>query len=307
MSEKDAANRLKSFAAAVQYGAVSVAIVLFNKAFLSSFSEGSFPFTLALAQSCAGIVVFWLLSALRIISVQPLSYEMLRRMFSLSAVNALNVALSFVCLQFTTVPTYGALRRLALLCTMLADYLLFNKTFTRSTVASVLTMVAGGLLMGVTDLEFSMLGYAAGIGSAFLQGLFLVLSKRFFDEKKLSAFDSSYLYCVASTPYYVVFWIYSNEMASMPPGIWANQMFVVCFAASVLLGVALIFSTQYCNIVNTPLTVSATGQVKSVIQAVTGVIVFRTRHPPLNMLGIVIGFLGSSWYAQIKYLESANR
>lgn len=292
--------------AAILYGTTSVSIVLFNKAVLSNF-DGSFPFALAMCQTLAGMIVFYLLNAMNIIELSPMSFQQLRRMMVISGVNSLNVALSFVCLQFTTVPTYGTLRRLAIVCTLIANYFVFRKNPSKEVIAAVLIMGTGGVMMGIADVEYNTIGYAAGIGSCALQGLFLVLGKKFFEEENMSAFESSRLHCWASFPFAVLFFFLTDEPKMFfRPEIWADRGLLGCFLVSVILGVALIFTTQYCVIINSPLAVTTVGQMKVVLQAAIGIVVFGTKHPPLNLLGIGIGFLGSAYYTKVKYDEAVR-
>eukprot|EP00762_Andalucia_godoyi_P004477 ANDGO_08138.mRNA.1 Putative UDP-sugar transporter DDB_G0278631 len=292
--------------AALMYGSTSVAIVLFNKAVLSSF-DGSFPFALPMCQSLAGMLVFWILGSMNVLPMSPMSFVQLKRMLVVSGINSLNVALSFVCLQYTTVPTYGTLRRLAIICTLIANYFVFRKNPSRETITAVLVMGTGGILMGLGDVSFSMIGYVSGIGSSVLQALFLVLGRKVFDEENLTAIESSRLHCWASFPYNALFFMLTDEPKKFfMREMWADQGFLTCFLMSVLLGVALIFTTQYCIIVNSPLAVTTVGQMKVVLQAVMGILLFGTRHPPMNMLGIVVGFFGSAYYTKIKYDEAVR-
>jgi drug/metabolite transporter (DMT)-like permease len=229
-------------------------------------------------------------------------------MLLVSGTNALGVAASFLSLQYVSVPTYGMLKRASIVFTMMFDWWLHERKPSTAILHSVAIMAVGALLMGFTDLSFSFIGYAAGIASSAFQSLFLVLSNKYFSDQHLSAMDSAKVHCAASVPAHALLFLLSTEPSEMlSPATWSNPGFASCFAASCVLGVALIASTQICSLVNTPLTVVVTGNAKSVGQALLGILLFGSRHPPLNVLGIVIGFLGSFYYAKSKWDEQQSR
>eukprot|EP00762_Andalucia_godoyi_P006593 ANDGO_05020.mRNA.1 Putative UDP-sugar transporter DDB_G0278631 len=307
----DAPSTFLSIGSAFLYGSVSVLIVLFNKAVLSSFDDrSSFPFALAMFQALAGMLVFALLSFLNVTSNIPYapSMKLFTSMLGISFANVLSVATSFLCLSHTTVPTYGMLKRQAIPITLFLDLYVRKKGAAPSwqVVGSVLVMTVSGFAMGLSDVSFSVIGYALGLGSAFFQSLFLVLSNRYFVDRSMNALQSAQLHCWASFPHHLLLFILTDEprqLLDFSGRFWHDPKFMLCFWASVLLGVLLILSTQLCSIMNSALTVMVTGQTKSVLQAFVGIAVFSTKHSRANIVAIILGFVGSGWYAWAKLQE----
>lgn len=299
--------------AATAYGLTSISIVLFNKMALSGFEE-SLPFTLAWMQNAGGALILYFLSIVfpgKFFELPRFSMSRIISSMLLSVLNTTNVALSLFALVYTSVPTYGTLRRLTLLTTLCINTFYFHKRASAPVVRSIAAMTVGGLLMGIGDVDFNISGYICALASCLLQSLHLILvNKLLLTEEKLEAIETTFFHCLCAIPMSSVFVLGSREFSVLQeklPQLLQDVDFVLVNIASTVLSVLLIFTTHFCNQVNSPITVSATGQVKALLQAVVAIVLFHTEHPPLNVLGIIVASVGSMGYVRAKYFETRDR
>jgi hypothetical protein len=149
------ANPYAGAAAAWSYAFISIAITLFNKAVLSSYSYDA-PMTLTLLQGVVTVVCLEFMKWRGWVEYPDFSWRMAWRVAPLSFVFIAYVVVSLISLGKVNVPMFTALRRVTIVFVMVEEYFLLGITPSRSVVNTVVVMCLGAALAGWNDLTFDL-------------------------------------------------------------------------------------------------------------------------------------------------------
>lgn len=138
MTSIDEATLTAKLGAAGYFMIASTVVQLANKSLFTVYRFQA-PLLIALLQMAVIAPVAYLLARPRV------DYVTLRAYAPLAAVNVLNLVSGLVGTGGLSVPIFIALRRFALLCTVILEYLMFNKLQDHATYAAIAVMVAGRL------------------------------------------------------------------------------------------------------------------------------------------------------------------
>eukprot|EP00754_Rhynchopus_humris_P003652 Rhum_TRINITY_DN11912_c0_g2::Rhum_TRINITY_DN11912_c0_g2_i2::g.47873::m.47873/K15281/SLC35D; solute carrier family 35 len=234
---------------------------------------------------------------------------------------AANVAFGLACLNYVSIPMFGALKRLTVAACWVGEVFLFPGPSTYAVVPALALILLGAVVAGWNDLEFHLIGYCFGLLSCLGQGLSLVLSKTLSDpspsskgkpkdnsmqtalEKVLSVVHLNAVVSSLTMGAVLTFtdgwgvrcWREEHLGKASP---WADYCALLVNVLSIILLNIAIFLD--CTL-NTPLTHAVAGNFKGGITTVAGLIVFQTPLKPLGAGGLLLSFGGGAYYSYVKY------
>ncbi|XP_065001337.1 UDP-N-acetylglucosamine transporter UGNT1-like [Musa acuminata AAA Group] len=295
--------------AAVSYMACAVLLVLFNKAALSSYN---FPCAnvITLFQMISSTCILYAMRRWRIISFtngEPhkgsfVPLETIFHTLPLSIAYLLYMLATMESVRGVNVPMYTTLRRTTVMFTMIVEYLLTRQKYTHPVVGSVALIVLGAFVAGARDLSFDAYGYGMVFIANMTTAIYLATINRVGKSSGLNSFGLMWCNGIVCGPI-LLFWTYIRgdlELTMNFPYLHSLGFQVVMIFSCILA-----FFLNYCIFLNTTLNSALTqtmcGNLKDLFTVGLGWLLFGgLPFDVLNIIGQVLGFVGSGFYAYCK-------
>ncbi|KGL83258.1 Solute carrier family 35 member D3, partial [Tinamus guttatus] len=165
------------------------------------------------------------------------------------------------------------------------------------------------LLAGAGDLTGDAMGYVTGVLAVLIHAAYLVLIQKTSVESEYGPLTAQYAIAVSATPFLIIFSFASMDSINVWsfPG-WKDPAMVCIFIACVLISCAMNFTTLHCTYINSAVTTSFVGVVKSIATITVGMVAFNDVEPTkLFIAGVVVNTLGSVIYCVAKYVETRQK
>jgi len=295
------------FAVASSYGVVSIAITFFNKAVFSLYGFGASNF-LTLSQAILSIVFLQALKRAKLIEFNDFSVETARRIGMLGVSFTTMALTGLAALKYVNVPMYSALRRLTTFIVIVVQFVMLGRTVSTEELLSVVAMVLGAMIASFGDLTFDLWGYMLVFANCGTTAWYLVLIAKKQRETGLNSFGLMFYNNIFSIPIITVLVYFTefNDLVVFEQ--WMNPGFQIVFVGSCLLAFALNYFVFLCSIVNSPLATSITGQLKSIVSTLLGLVLFGGVIMTTNLgVGLSVSTFGGLWYGKVKYVEQISR
>ncbi|GER35337.1 nucleotide/sugar transporter family protein [Striga asiatica] len=183
--------------AAIFYMACAVLLMMFNKAALSSYS---FPCAnvITLCQMICSCCFLYMLRSLNLISfttneseTSKSAYVPIRTFFTTAPISLtylLYMLASMESVRSVNVPMYTALRRTTIILTMMLEYVLVRQRYTRCILGSVVLIMLGAFVAGSRDFSFDSYGYIVVFMSNITTSVYLTTIARIGKSSGLNSF-----------------------------------------------------------------------------------------------------------------------
>ncbi|KAA8582963.1 hypothetical protein FQN60_015509 [Etheostoma spectabile] len=128
-------------------------------------------------------------------------------------------------------------------------------------------------------------------------------------DSEYGALTAQYAIAVMATPVLLVCSVISLDAVNMwtYEG-WQNPYITVVFVICVFIGCAMNFTTLHCTYINSAVTTSFVGVVKSIATITVGMLAFSDVAPThLFIGGVVVNTIGSITYCIVKYFETKKK
>lgn len=162
---------------------------------------------------------------------------------------------------------------------------------------------------GAGDLTGDPVGYVTGVLAVLVHAAYLVLIQKASADTEHGPLTAQYVIAVSATPLLVICSFASTDSihAWTFPG-WKDPAMVSIFVACILIGCAMNFTTLHCTYINSAVTTSFVGVVKSVATITVGMVAFSDVEPTsLFIAGVVVNTLGSIIYCVAKFVETRRQ
>jgi solute carrier family 35 protein len=211
-------------------------------------------------------------------------------------------------LKYLNIPMFNSLRRLTTLITMFGEYYILGKKESFQVQISVWFMFIGAGVAGIWDFDYSFIGYFLVLLNCIFTAVFL-LSISKFGKQGLNSFGLMYYNNIQSLPI-VLLICYFNGDLDFKTGFfnyeYLNQWdFWIYFLFQSGLAFLLNYAIFLCTNINSALATSVTGQIKNIATTAGGYVAFGdVTYNLMNVIGLTVGVISSTWYSYLKYKES---
>ncbi|XP_004702037.2 solute carrier family 35 member D3, partial [Echinops telfairi] len=294
---------------AIAHGVFSGSLNILLKFLLSRYQFSFLTLVQCLTGSTAALSLE-LLRRLGLIAVPPFGLSLARSFAGVAALSTLQSTLTLWSLRGLSLPMYVVFKRCLPLVTMLIGVLVLkNGAPSPGVIAAVLITTCGAALAGAGDLTGDPIGYVTGVLAVLVHAAYLVLIQKASADTEHGPLTAQYVIAVSATPLLVVFSFASTDAihAWAFPG-WKDPVMVCIFVACILIGCAMNFTTLHCTYINSAVTTSFVGVVKSIATITVGMVAFSDVEPTsLFIAGVVVNTLGSVIYCVAKFMETRKQ
>ncbi|XP_023027219.2 UDP-sugar transporter UST74c-like [Leptinotarsa decemlineata] len=292
----------KKTLSALFYGIASFMITIVNKTILTTYGFPSFQ-VLGLSQMFTTIVFLFLAKKIRLVNFPNLQQNTFKKIFPLPLIYMGNVFFGLGGTKELSLPMFIALRRVAILMTMVLEIYLLKVKPSFKVQFSVYTMVLGATVAAVNDLSFNLQGYFFIFLNNFFSASYYVFLKRKLDSKDLGEYGLMYynsLFMIGPT---LLLAVYSGNLENAYNyQHWNNFPFLCQFLSSCTMGFFLNYSMVLCTSYNSSLTTTIIGSLKNIFITYLGMFIAGDYiFSWSNFLGINISVVGSLTYSYVTF------
>ncbi|KAG8381745.1 hypothetical protein BUALT_Bualt05G0004500 [Buddleja alternifolia] len=300
--------------AAISYMSCAVLLVLFNKAALSSYS---FPCAnvITLCQMVCSCCFLYALRSAKLISfhANEAATDTSKTLVPLKTlIDTSPLALTYLLYMLATmesvrgvnVPMYTTLRRTTVVFTMIVEYILVRQRYTRPILGSVGLIVLGAFIAGSRDLSFDSYGYLVVFLSNITTAIYLATIARIGKSSGLNSFGLMWCNGILCGPILLLWTLFRGdlEMTMSFPNLFSPG-FLVVLLLSCILAFFLNYSIFLNTTLNSALTQTICGNLKDLFTITLGWVIFGgLPFDLLNVIGQLLGFIGSGMYAYYKLI-----
>ncbi|XP_041485430.1 UDP-galactose/UDP-glucose transporter 7-like [Lytechinus variegatus] len=295
-----------SLAAAGFYGLCSGSMSFINKLAMNTYGF-NYPEIIMLAQMSVTVAALKLIHLLGKTDLPNYTRDNARLCFLPSLFYVLNSTFALSALSGMNIPMYNVLKRTGPLFYVFLAVCILKKGWPSASIIGAVSLTSAGCVVaGLGDISFDPKAYLFGICSIFLQGIYLTLVQRLGLKDEMSTNGILYINSLNCLPFLIIYSLLTSEFKecilffhSATLQVYLILIFVVTA------GCVLNYSQFLCTTMNSALTTSIVGVVKSVVTTIVGIFAFGGVTLTTNMvLGISMNIVGAFWYTFAKYRES---
>ncbi|XP_008287889.1 solute carrier family 35 member D3, partial [Stegastes partitus] len=159
------------------------------------------------------------------------------------------------------------------------------------------------------DLTGDPFGYVTGVLAVIIHASYLVLIQKTSLDSEYGPLTAQYAIAIMATPVLLVCSVISMDAVNMwsYEG-WNDPHITVIFTFCIFIGCAMNFTTLHCTYINSAVTTSFVGVVKSIATITVGMLAFSDVAPTgLFIGGVVVNTVGSITYCVVKYFETKKK
>lgn len=300
---KSQSEMYKKFGSAVFYAIASFLLTIFNKNVLSIWHFPSF-LMISIGQLIFTFAILSIGKYLQLITYPNFSIDIPRKIMPLPFLYFGNKTFGLGGTQAMSLPMFTALRRFAILLTMLLEFKILGVWPSRDVQISVLLMVGGAVLAAGNDLSFTPTGYGYVMSANLITAAYGVFLKEKLDTLEIGKYGIMFYNSLLMIgPAIVIAWMMGDlKMAAAFPH-WFNPMFTLQFLITCILGFVLTFSVILCTEFNSALTTAMVGCLKNVFVSYIGMFFGGDyQFSWLNCIALNISVFGSIYYAYVIFV-----
>ncbi|KAM3603467.1 uncharacterized protein V6R79_022927 [Siganus canaliculatus] len=302
-------SRLLGISVAVAHGVFSGSLNILLKFLISNF-HFNFLTLIQLLTSSTAALTLETLRRLGVIQVPAFSMQLSKEFGPVCVLSTLQSTLTLWSLRGLSLPMYVVFKRCLPLFTLsIGVCVLRNGVPSVGVVTAVIITTGGAALAGAGDLTGDPFGYVTGVLAVIIHASYLVLIQKSSLDSEHGPLTAQYAIAVMASPVLLVCSIISMDTINMwsYEG-WQNPWITVVFVVCVIIGCAMNFTTLHCTYINSAVTTSFVGVVKSIATITVGMLAFSDVAPTgLFIGGVVVNTVGSITYCVVKYYEMKKK
>ncbi|KAI4893885.1 hypothetical protein NFI96_024332 [Prochilodus magdalenae] len=244
------------------------------------------------------------------VDIPPFSLHLAKVFASVCVLSTLQSTLTLWSLRGLSLPMYVVFKRCLPLVTLgIGVCVLRNGTPSVGVVVAVLITTGGAALAGAGDLTGDPFGYVTGILAVIVHASYLVIIQKTGADSEYGPLTAQYTIAIVASPVLLVCSFVSMDAVDMwtYEG-WKNPFITGIFCSCIFIGCAMNFTTLHCTYINSAVTTSFVGVVKSIATITVGMLAFSDVEPTkLFVAGVVVNTIGSITYCVVKYYETKKK
>ncbi|XP_060096035.1 solute carrier family 35 member D3 [Heteronotia binoei] len=244
------------------------------------------------------------------LDLPPFGLSLARLFAGVTVLSTLQSSLTLWSLRGLSLPMYVVFKRCLPLVTLLIGALVLkNGIPSLGVLVAVLITTVGAALAGAGDLTGDPIGYVTGVLAVLVHAAYLVLIQKASADSDYGPLTAQYAIAVSATPFLIIFSFASLDAINVWsfPG-WKDPIMACTFIACVFIGCAMNFTTLHCTYINSAVTTSFVGVLKSIATITVGMVAFSDVQPTkLFIAGVVVNTMGSIIYCVAKYFETRKQ
>ncbi|XP_046878890.1 UDP-N-acetylglucosamine/UDP-glucose/GDP-mannose transporter isoform X1 [Hypomesus transpacificus] len=290
------------FVSAVFYAGSSFLITVVNKTILTNFRFPSYLF-LGIGQMLTTIVILYAAKKNNIVNLQDFDRSIFIKIFPLPLLYVGNHITGLASTKKLSLPMFTVLRKFTILMTMVMEASVLRKSFPRSLVLSVVTIVLGALVAASSDLAFDVEAYTFILLNDAFTAASGVYTKKKLGTEGLGKYGVLFYNAVLIViPTLLVSAFTGDLEKAISFDDWLRASFVSCFLLSCFMGFVLMYSIVLCSHYNSALTTTVVGAIKNIAVAYIGMFVGGDYlFSWTNFLGLNICMSGGLVYAYLTF------
>ncbi|XP_037305484.1 solute carrier family 35 member D3 [Pungitius pungitius] len=302
-------SRFLGIGVAVAHGVFSGSLNILLKFLISNYHFNYLTLIQLLTSSTAALTLE-LLRRLGKVGLPPFSLQLCKEFAPVCVLSTLQSTLTLWSLRGLSLPMYVVFKRCLPLFTLsIGVCVLRNGGPSVGVVIAVIITTGGAALAGAGDLTGDPFGYVTGVLAVIIHASYLVLIQKTSLDSEYGPLTAQYAIAVMASPVLLVCSLISLDTINMwsYEG-WKDPHIAVIFVFCVLIGCAMNFTTLHCTYINSAVTTSFVGVVKSIATITVGMLAFSDVSPTrLFIGGVAVNTVGSVTYCVVKYFETKKK
>uniref|UniRef100_A0A1A8HQ72 Solute carrier family 35, member D3 n=2 Tax=Nothobranchius kuhntae TaxID=321403 RepID=A0A1A8HQ72_NOTKU len=302
-------SRLLGISVAVAHGVFSGSLNILLKFLISNYH---FNF-LTLIQFLTSVTAALTLETLRRlgrVQIPAFSLQLSKEFAPVCVLSTLQSTLTLWSLRGLSLPMYVVFKRCLPLFTLCIGVCVLRNTMPSvGVVTAVLITTGGAVLAGAGDLTGDPFGYVTGVLAVIIHASYLVLIQKTSLDSEYGPLTAQYAITIMASPVLLACSLISMDAFSMwsYEG-WKEPPITIIFILCIFIGCAMNFTTLHCTYINSAVTTSFVGVVKSIATITVGMLAFKDVSPTrLFIGGVVVNTIGSITYCVVKYYETKKK
>ncbi|XP_022062256.1 solute carrier family 35 member D3 [Acanthochromis polyacanthus] len=302
-------SRLLGISVAVAHGIFSGSLNILLKFLITNY-HFSFLTLIQFLTSSTAALTLETLRRLGKVQIPPFSTQLSKEFASVCILSTLQSTLTLWSLRGLSLPMYVVFKRCLPLFTLsIGVCVLRNGVPSVGVVIAVLITTGGAALAGAGDLTGDPFGYVTGVLAVIIHASYLVLIQKTSHDSEYGPLTAQYAIAIMASPVLLVCSVISMDAVNMwsYEG-WNDPHITVIFVFCIFIGCAMNFTTLHCTYINSAVTTSFVGVVKSIATITVGMLAFTDVAPTgLFIGGVVVNTVGSITYCVVKYFETKKK
>uniref|UniRef100_A0A4W5KKT1 Solute carrier family 35 member D3 n=1 Tax=Hucho hucho TaxID=62062 RepID=A0A4W5KKT1_9TELE len=301
--------RLLGISVAVAHGFFSGSLNILLKFLITTYNFNYLTLIQCLTSTLAAITLE-ILRRLGKVDIPPFSLQLAKVFGSVCILSTLQSTLTLWSLRGLSLPMYVIFKRCLPLATLgIGVCILKNGTPSVGVITAVLITTGGAALAGSGDVTGDPFGYVTGVLAVIIHASYLVLIQKTSIDSEYGPLTAQYSIAIMASPVLLICSIVSMDSINMWSYTgWSNPFISGIFSICILIGCAMNFTTLQCTYINSAVTTSFVGVVKSIATITVGMVAFSDVEPTrLFVAGVVVNTVGSITYCIVKYFETRRK
>ncbi|XP_020310336.1 solute carrier family 35 member D3 [Oncorhynchus kisutch] len=301
--------RFLGISVAVAHGFFSGSLNILLKFLITTYNFNYLTLIQCLTSTLAAVTLE-ILRRLGKVDIPPFSLQLAKVFGSVCILSTLQSTLTLWSLRGLSLPMYVVFKRCLPLATLgIGVCILKNGTPSVGVITAVLITTGGAALAGSGDVTGDPFGYVTGVLAVIIHASYLVLIQKTSIDSEYGPLTAQYSIAIMASPVLLICSIVSMDSINMWSYTgWSNPFISGIFSICIIIGCAMNFTTLQCTYINSAVTTSFVGVVKSIATITVGMVAFSDVEPTrLFVAGVVVNTVGSITYCIVKYFETRRK
>ncbi|XP_010881258.2 solute carrier family 35 member D3 [Esox lucius] len=301
--------RLLGITVAVAHGFFSGSLNILLKFLITTYNFNYLTLIQCLTSTLAAITLE-ILRRLGKVDIPPFSLQLAKVFGGVCILSTLQSTLTLWSLRGLSLPMYVVFKRCLPLATLgIGVCVLRNGIPSVGVITAVLITTGGAALAGSGDVMGDPFGYVTGVLAVIIHASYLVLIQKTSTDNEYGPLTAQYSIAIMASPVLLICSVVSMDSIHMWSYTgWRNPYISGIFSLCIFIGCAMNFTTLQCTYINSAVTTSFVGVVKSIATITVGMVAFNDVEPTgLFVAGVVVNTVGSVTYCIVKYFETRKK